>query len=112
MHLLAELLSKHHVLLAGVSKKRRNAWSDLQRTTQAITADTSLSQLQSSVDGGLRARPKLSEQIPEHCGVELLQCAHLNGCSLPYRACFKAAAQEQPQMIQWALDEQRRSSPK
>ncbi|CAM9242002.1 unnamed protein product [Laminaria digitata] len=53
MTLLAEILSNQHAFFAGVSKDWRNAWRHLPKTTQAITADTSVSQLQWSFDGGL-----------------------------------------------------------
>ena len=46
MALLAELLSNQYAFFAGVSREWRNAWSDLPKFTQAITPDTSISQLQ------------------------------------------------------------------
>lgn len=46
MSLLAELLSDQYAFFAGVSGEWINAWGDLLKLTQAITADTTASQLQ------------------------------------------------------------------
>ena len=105
MTLLVELLSNQHVFFAGVSKSWRNTWGDLPKNTQAVTADTSVSQLQFSFDGGLRRRSRLCKLIANRCGLEVLQCAHSNGCELPYEACLKAAARGKLEMVQWALDD-------
>ncbi|CAM9217472.1 unnamed protein product, partial [Laminaria digitata] len=100
MTLLAELLSNQHAFFAGVAKEWRAAWGGLPTITQAITADTTVSQLQWSFDGGLRKRPVVCGHIAEHCALEVLQYAHSNGCRLPEVACFKAAARGQLEMIQ------------
>ena len=105
MALLARLLSNQHVFFAGVSKVWRSAWGDLPKTTQAITAETSVSQLLWSFDGGLEKNPTVCEHIAEHCGLDVLQCAYSNGCALPEIACFKAAARGKLDMIQWAVHE-------
>lgn len=86
MTLLVELLSNQHDFFAGVSTHWRNAWGDLSQVTQAITADTSVSQLQWSFDSGLIKRPTICMHIADHCGAEILQYAHSNGCRLPVRA--------------------------
>lgn len=99
MTVLAQLLSNQHEFFAGVSKQWRNAWGDLPQTTRAITAETYVSQLQWSFDGGLRTRPQLCEHIAEHCGVEIMQCAYANGCVLCDEACFKAVACGRFEMI-------------
>ena len=108
MTVLAELLSNQHLFFAGVSKEWRHAWGKRPKTTRAITAETSPSQLQWSFDGGLgkysRIRQHLAEHIAEHCGgVDVLRCAYLNGCPIPEKACFKAAARGKLEMVQWAL---------
>ena len=76
MTLLAQLLSNQHAFFAGVSKEWRNAWENLPRLTQAITADTSVSQLQWSFDGGLKKRPVVCMHIDEYCGVDTLKHTH------------------------------------
>eukprot|EP00904_Undaria_pinnatifida_P007971 jgi/Undpi1/4303/HiC_scaffold_17.g07669.m1 len=103
MALLAEFLSNQHAFFAGVSKQWRNAWGRLPKTTKAITADTSVSQLQWCFDGGLRKRPMLCEHIAEHCGVEILRFAYFDECEVPLKACFNAVARGRLEMIQWAL---------
>ena len=40
MTLLAELLSNQHALFAEVSIDWKNAWGELPKITQALTADT------------------------------------------------------------------------
>ena len=70
MTLLAQLLSNQHAFFGGVSKEWRNAWENLPRLTQAITADTSVSQLQWSFNSGLKNRLMLGIHIAEHCGVD------------------------------------------
>lgn len=105
MTLLAELLSNQHASFAGVSKEWRGAWGSLPKTTQAIMADTSLGQLQHSFDIGLTKTQVVCERIAEHCGVEILQCAHANGCPLTYPTLFMAAARGKLDMIKWALNE-------
>ncbi|CAM9839972.1 unnamed protein product, partial [Laminaria digitata] len=87
--LLAELLSNQYSFFAEVSKDWRDAWGDNPKTTQAITADTSVSQLQWSFDGGLKKTLVICERIAEHGGVAVLQCALSNGCRLSPRSCFK-----------------------
>lgn len=82
MTMLVELLSNQYASFAGVSREWRNGWGDLPKTTQAISADTTVSQLQLSFDGGLRRRPTVCEHIADHCSVDVLKCAHANGCSL------------------------------
>lgn len=106
MALLAQLLSNQHAFFAGVSKGWRNAWGDFPKTTRAITADTSVSQLQWSFDNGLEKRPTVCERIAEHCGLEVMRCAYSNGCNLPDIACFKAVARGKFAMVQWALDQE------
>ena len=103
MALLAELLSTQYAFFAGISKEWRNAWGELPKVTQAITADTSASQLQWSFDGGLLKGRMLCCEIAEHYDVEVLRCAHLNGCSLFQDACYVAAAQGKLEMVQWAV---------
>ena len=105
MTLLAELLSNQYAFFAGVSKAWSKAWKGLPKTTQAITADTSISQLQWSFDAGLRRRPMVCQHIAEHCGVEIMQYAHSVGCDVPLNACFPAAARGTLDMIIWALDQ-------
>ncbi|CAN0110981.1 unnamed protein product, partial [Laminaria digitata] len=105
MTLLAELLSNQYAFFAGVSNHWRNAWGELPKTTQAITADTSVSQLQWSFEGGLTKSPMICERIAEHCSVDILWCAYCHGCDIPLEACFKAAARGDLQMIRWALDQ-------
>ena len=80
MTLLAELLSNQYAFFAGVSKEWRDAWGDLPQTTQAITADTTVSQMQWSVDGGWGKSKTVYQRIAEHCGVDVLMWAHSNGC--------------------------------
>lgn len=63
--LLAKLLSNQHAFFATVSKDWKNAWDDLPTTTQAITPDTSISQLKWCFDGGLKKKPIVCERIAE-----------------------------------------------
>ena len=107
MTLLVQLLSNQLAVFAGVSKEWRNGWENLPRLTQAITADTSVSQLQWSFDSGLRNRPMLGIHIAEHCGVDCLKCAHSNGCGLPNGACFNTPVKGNLETIQWALGDNR-----
>ena len=76
MTVLAKLLSNQHVFFAGVSKEWRNACGDLPNLTRAKTADTSVSQLQWSFDGGLKKRPVVCMHIDEYCGVDTLKHTH------------------------------------
>lgn len=46
MVLLTELLSNQYAFFASISKEWRNTWGDLPKRTRAITADTSVLQLQ------------------------------------------------------------------
>lgn len=71
MALLAELLSNQYWFFAGVSKEWKRAWGELPKTTQAITADTTVSQLQWSFDSGLTKRRLVCERIAEYCGVNI-----------------------------------------
>ncbi|CAN0588116.1 unnamed protein product, partial [Laminaria digitata] len=71
--------------------------------TQAITADTTVSQLQWSFDGGLGKSKKVCKRIAEHCGLDVLMCAHSNGCELTEKACFKAAARGNIEMVEWGI---------
>ena len=105
MALLVKLLSKQHGFVAGVSKEWRNAWGDFPKSTQAITADTTVSQLQWSFDGGLKKVAVVCERIAEHCDVGILQYANSKGCPVSRRAFFTAAARGNFEMIQWALGE-------
>lgn len=84
-----------YAFFSGVLKDWREAWGDLSKTTQAITADTSVSQLQWSFECGVQKRPMVCERIAEHCDLAVLQCAYSNRCPLSLKACFKAAAREQ-----------------
>lgn len=81
--MLADFLSNQHAFFASVSKEWNSAWGDIPKSTQAITADTTVSQLQCSFDSGLRNRRTICEHIADNCGVEILQCAYSNGCLLP-----------------------------
>ena len=92
MALLAKLLSDQYGFFASISKEWRDAWGDLPKRTRAITADTSVSQLQESFDGGLKKQPIVCDHIVEHCDVAILQFAHSNGCRLSEKAFSKAAA--------------------
>lgn len=107
MTVLANLLSNQYVFFAGVSKDWRSACGHLPKLTQAITADTSVSQLQWSFDCGLSKGAMVSERIAEHCNIEVLQCAHSNGCVLFAEACYKAAARGDLEMIEWAIERNR-----
>ena len=91
MTVLAELLSNQHVFFAGVSKYRRNAWGGFPKRTQAITPDTSISQLQWSLDGGLKKTPTVHQLIIERCDVENLEYANLEECDMSEEAFVKAA---------------------
>lgn len=103
--LLAKLLSDQYVFFASVSRDWRNAWGDLPKLTQAVTADTSVSQLHWSFFVGLKKVGVISERIVEHCGVDILQCASYHGCVLTFPACVKAVALERIEMIAWALND-------
>ena len=105
MTLLADLLSNQYAFFAEVSRDWRNACDHLPRLTQAITADTSVSQLEWSFDSGLSKFGMVSERIAEHCNTELLRFAHSNGCVLFAEACYKAAARGDLEMIEWAIDQ-------
>ena len=67
MTVLAELLSNRYAFFGEVSKDWRSAWGELPKITQAITADTSISQLRWSFDGGLIKSPIICELIAEKC---------------------------------------------
>lgn len=49
----------------------------------------------------------ISSNISEHCGVEILQCAHSNGCGFDLDVCYTATAKGKPKIIQWVLDKDR-----
>lgn len=83
-----------------MSKVWKHAWGDLAKTTQAITADPSVSQLQWGFDSGLRKRLNLCEHITEHCCLEVLQYAHSKGCKLPEETCFNAAGKGKIDIIE------------
>lgn len=100
LELLAELVSNQHAFFAGVSREWREAWGELPKDTRAITATTSVSQLQWSFEAGLRKGHIICERIAKHCGVELLQYAHSRGCVLFNQACFTAAVGGKLDMIQ------------
>lgn len=80
MTVLAGVLCNQYAFFAEVSTDWRDAWGAHMKTTQAITADTSVSQLKWSFDGGLTKGALVSERIAEHCNVELLRYAHSKGC--------------------------------
>lgn len=106
--ILAGLLSNQYAFFAEVSKDWRDAWGDMPKTTSAITTYTSVSQLRWSFDSGLTdprtSRPMICERITEHCSLDVLRCAHSNGCALLPKGCFKAAARGNLKIIQWAID--------
>lgn len=103
MTLLAELLSNQYAFFGGVSKDWKNAWGQQPKTTQAITPDTSVSQLQWSFTDGLVKGPNICLRVAEYCSIDVLGFASFNGCSLPMEVCFKAATRGHLEMTQWAL---------
>ena len=103
MTLLAELLSNQHALFAEVSIDWKNAWGELPKITQALTADTTISQLQWSLDAGL-SKGGVCVRVAECSSRDVLQCAVSNGCMLTSVAWVTAADGGDQEMIEWRLD--------
>ena len=103
MTLLAQLLSNQYAFFADVSIDWKNACGELPKITEAITADTTVSQLQWSLDAGL-SKGGVRVRVAEYSGLDVLQCAVPNGCMLTLVALFAAADGGDQETIEWRLD--------
>ncbi len=100
--LLAALVGDNQYLfVAPVCKRWRDAWRERPAATRAVTAHSSVSQLAYSFETGLPRIAKVSEAAARLGRLDLLLCAHANGCELG-QTCSLAAFAGNLGIVWWA----------
>jgi len=100
--LLATLVGDNtYLFVASVCKRWYNAWGKRPTATRAITAHSSVSQLACSFEMGLGRTAKVSEAAARLGRLDLLMCAHANGCELG-ETCSLAAFAGHLGIVWWA----------
>lgn len=100
--LLATLVGDNQYLfVASVCKGWHAAWGQRPAATRAVTAHSSVSQLVYGFETGLRKSAKVPEAAARLGRLDLLMCAHANGCELG-QTCSLAAFMGHLGIVWWA----------
>ena len=103
-HLLGFVAEQHYLFFAPVSRPWQAAWAAarLPAATRQITADSTLPQLQESLESALPLdKVELSAAMARHGHLELLQFAKERGCAWGAWTCAAAAGAGQLELLQW-----------
>lgn len=94
---------QQYLFFASVCRCWRDAWGrNRPKLTQAVTSDTSASQLSFSIRCGLGREPGLCAAIAILGRLDLLRWARSEGCRWNWLTCYNAAEGGHLGVLQWA----------
>lgn len=94
-----------YIFFVSVCRMWRNIWPrhhGSRKVTRAVTVDTTVSQLQFSIDWDLPRTPKVCTAIAKLGRLDLLQCARQNGLPWDKSTCSAAARGGHYDVLTWA----------